>query len=165
MWHTVRKNWQKPVVKSTTEHEGEQYVFIIEQGFQGSGHSKIDTIRSHKFRAFKCRQRRTRTIKIDPAELFRVFPKTTPNEQTEPQPNIEPNAENRLIIERLQAEPEAEKRITANMEETVADLRERLDKEGADRRALTAMLTDQTQTTGHGANVGWFDKLLGRQKA
>lgn len=81
MWHTVRKNWQKPVVKPTTEHEGEQYVFIIEQGFQGSGHSKIDTIRSHKFRAFKCRQRRTRTIKIDPAELFRVFPKTTPNEQ------------------------------------------------------------------------------------
>ena len=102
--------------------------------------------------------------KIDPAELFRVFPKTSSNEQSEPQTNIVANTENLLVIERLQAELEAERRVTANMQETVADLRERLDKEGADRRALTAMLTDQTQTTEQGASVGWFDKLLGRKK-
>lgn len=102
--------------------------------------------------------------KIDPAELFRVFPKTSPNEQSEPKPNTVTNTENLLVIERLQAELEAERRVTANMQETVADLRERLDKEGADRRALTAMLTDQTQTTEQGASVGWFDRLLGRKK-
>jgi len=98
---------------------------------------------------------------IDPAELFREFPKTALNEHIEPQANTKENTEDRLIIERLQAELEAEKRITANMEDTVADLRERLDKEGADRRALTAMLTDQTQTTGQG---GGFWSIFGRKR-
>ena len=102
--------------------------------------------------------------KIDPAELFRVFPKTTPNEQPEPQPNIEPNTENRLIIERLQAELEAEKRITANMEETVADLRERLDKENADnyqgkyvRPVKTKPFTRQSESSQSGLNFEIVD--------
>jgi len=37
------------------------------------------------------------------------------------------------------------------MAENVADLRERLDREGEERRQLTAMLTDQR--TGQGQNV------------
>lgn len=99
--------------------------------------------------------------RIDPSELFRVFPKSSPNEHKKPIPNTEMNTENLLLIARLQAELKAEQRITATMEETLSDLRERLDKEGTDRRALTALLTDQS--TKAKPSGGW--SLFGRKRS
>jgi hypothetical protein len=82
---------------------------------------------------------------IDPSELHRVFPLTTTDH------------ENRIEIERLRAELKAANTLSENMAETVADLRERLDREGEERRQLTAMLTDQR--TGQGAKRGLFGFL------
>lgn len=92
--------------------------------------------------------------KIDPSELHRAFPLTRPDQSEKPILTSADEQENRLEIERLRAELKAANTLTENMTETVADLRERLDRESEERRKLTAMLTDQR--TGHGAKRGFF---------
>ena len=92
--------------------------------------------------------------KIDPSELHRVFRQTTTDQLEKPLLTTDTEQENRIEIERLRAELKAANTLTENMTETVADLRERLDRESEERRKLTAMLTDQR--TGHGAKRGFF---------
>ena len=83
---------------------------------------------------------------IDPAELFRVFPKkkreTAQNERMETPANTNVNSglerEIELLNERLKEK-----------DETIDDLRQRLDRTDAERQKvqtqLTALLTDQSQ--------------------
>ncbi len=94
---------------------------------------------------------------IDPSELHRVFPLTTLDQLEKPVLTPIHDHENRIEIERLRAELKAANTLSENMAETVADLRERLDREGEERRQLTAMLTDQR--TGQGAKRGLFGFL------
>ena len=63
---------------------------------------------------------------IDPAALFHAFPKTTLNEQIEPQPNINTNTENLIKIARLEAELEAAKQLQSKAEETADYLQKKL---------------------------------------
>lgn len=95
--------------------------------------------------------------RIDPSELHRVFPLTTTDQSKKPELTPIADHENRIEIERLRAELKAAQTLTENMAETVADLRDRLDREGEERRQLTAMLTDQR--TGQGAKRGLFGFL------
>ena len=95
---------------------------------------------------------------IDPSELHRVFPVTTTNQSEKPQLTTADDQENRIEIERLRAELKAAQTLSDNMAETVADLRERLDREGEERRQLTAMLTDQ-RMAGQGGKRGLFSFL------
>jgi len=85
---------------------------------------------------------------IDPAALFQVFSKTTPNDQNVPIPNTETNTNLRIEIAELKATLDAEKRLTDSLSDQIGDLRDRLDKEGEERRKLTAMLTDQRPRQG-----------------
>jgi len=94
---------------------------------------------------------------IDPSELHRVFPMTITDQSEKPTLTTTTDHENRIEIERLRAELKAANILSENMAETVADLRERLDREGEERRQLTAMLTDQR--TGQGAKRGLFGFL------
>ena len=94
---------------------------------------------------------------IDPSELHRVFPLTITDHSKKPVMTNTTGYENRIEIERLRAELKAANTLSENMAETVADLRERLDREGEERRQLTAMLTDQR--TGQGAKRGLFGFL------
>lgn len=80
---------------------------------------------------------------IDPAALFQAFPKTTNNEHPVPPPNIESNTDLRIEIAELRASLNAEKRLSESLSDQIGDLRDRLDKEGEERRKLTAMITDQ----------------------
>lgn len=87
---------------------------------------------------------------IDPSELGRAFgviPTDRSADQTE-KPSLTETAdhENRLEIERLRAELAGANRLTETLSDQVTDLRQRLDQEGEERRALTAMLTDQRNT-------------------
>ena len=95
---------------------------------------------------------------IDPSELHRVFPVTTNDQSEKPPLTTTDDQENRIEIERLRAELKAAQTLSDNMAETVADLRERLDREGEERRQLTAMLTDQ-RTAGQGGKRGLFSFL------
>ena len=133
----------------------------LNQAAKESGRAKstlMDAINSGRLSAPKDDKGR---YQIDPAELFRVFEKTTPNEQSEPKPNTLSEQENRIEIARLQAELEAEKRLNESMTEQVADLRRRLDQEGEERRALTLRLTDQRPA--QPARRGLFARLFGDQ--
>lgn len=94
---------------------------------------------------------------IDPSELHRVFPLTALDQSEKPAMPPISDHENRIEIERLRAELKAANALSENMAETVADLRERLDREGEERRQLTAMLTDQR--AGQGAKRGLFGFL------
>ena len=79
---------------------------------------------------------------IDPAALFHAFPKTTLNEQIEPQPNINTNTENLIKIARLEAELEAAKQLQSKAEETADYLQKKLDEADQDRRSADARLAD-----------------------
>lgn len=95
--------------------------------------------------------------KIDPSELHRVFPLTGNDQSEKPQITSGVDQENRIEIERLRAELKAANTLIENMDETVNDLRERLDREGEERRQMTAMLTDQR--TRQVAKRGFFSFL------
>ncbi len=86
-----------------------------------------------------------------------MFPLTATDQLEKPTLPPATDHENRIEIERLRAELKAANTLSENMAETVADLRERLDREGEERRKLTAMLTDQR--AGQGAKRGFFGLL------
>lgn len=95
--------------------------------------------------------------KIDPSELHRVFPLTTTDQLEKPLLTPISDHENHFEVERLRAELKAANTLSENMAETVVDLRKRLDREGEERRQLTAMLTDQR--TARAAKRSWFGFL------
>ena len=110
---------------------------------------------------------------IDPAELFRVFPRTGPDEQPEPKPNDAGNRENRGLeqevealhrqIESLNRERERERE---QLSDQIADLRQRLDQESQERRSLTAMITDQRAQAAPSARRNLLGFLgLGRRQS
>ena len=88
------------------------------------------------------------SYEIDAAELFRVFPRversnSSRNSQMERSATHKNTDETRVLeakLEFLQQERERERR---QLEQTIEDLRRRLDAESEERRTLTLMLTDQ----------------------
>jgi predicted RNase H-like nuclease (RuvC/YqgF family) len=97
---------------------------------------------------------------IDPAELFRVFPKTsvTPLPKTTTIPPIE-NHENRVTIAELEAEVKALKREVERTDIERERERENLSQHIEDMRKAMAQLTDQR--VGQGARR-WFGLLPAR---
>lgn len=77
---------------------------------------------------------------IDPSELHRVFPPVTGKGDATPAMlgHETPNETGAL-----EAELKGLRERLADSQDTVADLRKRLDQEGEERRRLTVMLTDQ----------------------
>lgn len=106
---------------------------------------------------------------IDVSELARVYDFVTPdqseNQSKKPSLTATPDHENRLEVERLRAELAGANRLTESLSDQVADLRERLNRESEERRALTAMLTDQRtmpqepQKTPSGGLFGFFRRM------
>lgn len=91
---------------------------------------------------------------IDPAELFRVYPARTTteppyqvaNHQTEPIPTPTENHSTTAIILDKIASIEAERdRERQQLQNTIDDLRHRLDQETEERRKLTMLLTHQPE--------------------
>ena len=97
---------------------------------------------------------------IDPAELFRVFPKTsaTPPLNTTATPPIE-NHENRIKIAELEAEVKALKREVERTDIERERERENLSQHIEDMRKAMAQLTDQR--AGQGGRR-WFGLLPAR---
>lgn len=80
---------------------------------------------------------------IDPAELFRVF---RPKGSATPEKLHNATHENVAATGALDLEIKMLRDMLAREQDTVADLRVRLDAEGEERRKLTAMITHQAQT-------------------
>ena len=92
---------------------------------------------------------------IDPAELSRVYSlKTTDLDQDQspiPINTIDQNVENRIEIERLRAELEAERKLSAMLEQ---------DRDEWKSQAKTLLIANQNESPS--SKVGWFDRMLGR---
>ena len=96
---------------------------------------------------------------IDPAELHRVFPPVSSNQQNECKPlRLETPLQLVQMLEKEQEERERERR---HLENQIDDLRRRLDEEAAERRKLTALLTHHQQPPAETARPGFWRRLFG----
>lgn len=94
---------------------------------------------------------------IDPSELSRVFPYSSPNAKFDQKKNLEDNTANATENSVLKAKLEAAEQRFSDAEKTIDDLRQRLDGESEERRKLTAQITDQRNNE----PKGLFRKLFG----
>ena len=102
--------------------------------------------------------RKPRGWDIEPSELFRVFPAVT--DET----NVKTNKlehETPIQDSVLQAKLEVMEQRFEDAQATIEDLRTRLDAESAERRQLTAQLTDQRQTKPEPPKRRFFGLLAG----
>jgi len=79
---------------------------------------------------------------IDPAELFRVFPKQTPVTTSIEQSQT---VKNTPVNSSLEREIELLRERLNDKNDVIEDLRERLDLESEERRKLTMLITDQRE--------------------
>ena len=94
---------------------------------------------------------------IDPSELSRVFPYSSPNAKVDQVEILEDNTTNTIENSVLKAKLEAAEQRFSDAEKTIDDLRQRLDGESEERRKLTAQITDQRSNE----PKGLFRKLFG----
>ncbi len=111
---------------------------------------------------------------IDPAELFRVYPANS-NQTVNETPKSERQETPSELVE-LRAKVNSLQEQSKQAQETVEDLRRRLDESERERRqkdgTLTALLTDQRDQSGEVDRLkaeleaekgrGWWSRLLGR---
>lgn len=110
---------------------------------------------SRAIKSGKLSATRTETggFEIDPAELFRVFPAVTRNDNvTPPKLGDETPSDNRA----LQTEIEMLREMLDQERETVADLRRRLDDEAAERRQLSQRLLPAPDKPAHARKRAWW---------
>lgn len=121
--------------------------FSLSQAAKETGKGKSSIHRAIKSGRLSAQRQEDGTYSIDAAELFRAFP-PAPLEPVAGQamePHQEPPATPSVAEEVMRVRV---KMLTTQLEreqETVADLRARLDAEAAERRRLIALLTHQEQ--------------------
>ena len=105
---------------------------------------------------------------IDPAELFRVFPKTTLNEQEKPKPNGDferPNnaleVEVKLLREQIDKIESMHERERTNLTDQIEALRVVNEEQRTDFRQTVAALTDQRDAAQAEAKRGFWARLVG----
>ena len=79
--------------------------------------------------------------RIDPSELFRVYPRRTLEPSATPSMAGDASGEKPSATGNLEVEVKMLREMLAREQDTVADLRARLDSEAEERRRLTALLT------------------------
>lgn len=95
---------------------------------------------------------------IDPAELFRVWDAVTGKDNVSP-PML--GRETPLEDSVLRAKLEVMDERLNDAQATIKDLRDRLDAESAERRNLTAQITDQRQSVPEPRKRGFWARLKG----
>lgn len=95
---------------------------------------------------------------IDPAELFRVWDAVTKKDNASP-PML--GHETPLEESMLRAKLEVMDERLSDAQATIKDLRDRLDAESAERRNLTAQITDQRQSVPEPRKRGFWARLKG----
>lgn len=96
---------------------------------------------------------------IDPSELFRVWRAVTnSNSVTQPMSGIDTPIEDNVLRAKLEVMNER----LSDAQATIKDLRDRLDGESAERRNLTAQITDQRQNIPEPRKLGFWARLTGQ---
>ena len=122
------------------------------------GKSVPTITRAIKNGKLSAKPRKPRGWDIDPSELFRVFPAVT-NETNKKSNTLEPEIPTKDSA--LQAKLEVMEQRFDDAQATIDDLRTRLDAESAERRQLTAQLTDQRQSVPEPRKRRFFGLLAG----
>jgi excisionase family DNA binding protein len=124
-------------------------ILTVKQAAEATGKSKptiLRAIQSHKISA--TRHEVTNAWMIDAAELHRIYPPASA-QQVRIEPMMQGASDNDAVLLRrelalMTVERERER---AQLQERIDDLTHRLDEEAAERRKLTAILTDQRERT------------------
>jgi len=109
---------------------------------------------------------------IDPAELFRAYPKTSFTESEKPQPTPQENHQKqpetsvlevevkmlREQIERMDAERDRER---SQLAEQIEALKAQVERQSADHRQALAALTDQRERAAEPPKRGLWARLVG----
>lgn len=136
--------------------------YTLSDAAKATGKSKMTLQRAIKKGTLSARRLEDGSYAIDPAELHRVFPPVTASDtDTGNQPAPVIPSYNDLLqfklatlteqLATLEAERERERQAA---QDTIADLRRRLDAEAEERRRLTLMLTDQRP------KLSWWRRLF-----
>lgn len=125
----------------------EQAFFTLGEAAKATGKSKATISNALKTGRISVQDKTEGGYRIAASELFRVFPPRSLNGSvngpTEQILTPELNSPNRGLEREIEILREERDRERRQFEDTIDDLRCRLDAEGEERRKLTAMLTDQ----------------------
>lgn len=95
---------------------------------------------------------------IAPSELFRVWDAvTSKGNETPPVLELETPMKDSVLQVKLEVMDER----LSDAQATIKDLRDRLDAESAERRSLTAQITDQRQNPPGTRKRGFWSRLMG----
>ena len=135
--------------------------FTLNQAAKACNKSKsaiLDAIRSGRLSAGKDDKNQWQ---IEPSELFRVYPPT--EHLPIPENRHQPLNPTTLLLEQIERERDRERK---QMQETIDDLRRRLDDESEERRKLMQLLTHQSEIpkAEQPTRSLLFEKLFGRMK-
>jgi hypothetical protein len=114
--------------------------YTVGQASKATGRSKPTISRAIKSGSISATKNDDGSYTIDPAELHRVFPSVPLSSNDNPDLL---RSETPALQATLQRETELLREMLAHKDTVIDDLRERLDREGEERRKLTAILTDQ----------------------
>ena len=140
---------------------GSDFDFSLTQAANEAGFHRSTVLRKIKAGKLSAQKDEEGEWRIDPAEFYRVYPKRaasppdagnnahTLQNNTAQQSAIADTGETlALIRQMIDAAHTAKTEEIRRLEETIEDLRNRLDKESAQNRALTQMITDGREGEG-----------------
>jgi hypothetical protein len=118
--------------------------YTLGQSAKATGRSKATIHRAvQSGRISAAKDEATGQLRIDPAELHRVFPPVSEERRQNGSLKQHETPAETLLRTQLEQEREERQRERVQLEGTIDDLRRRLDAEAEERRRLTALLTDQ----------------------
>jgi hypothetical protein len=119
--------------------------YTLGEATKATGISKTSLHRAIKSGRISATKNDIGAWQIDPAELHRVYPPAANRNSSETSTLEQTGIASEIAVLRreLQLKDEERQRERVQLERTIDDLRERLDREGEERRKLTALLTDQ----------------------
>lgn len=143
-------------------------MYSLSEAAKATGKSKSTILRAVKSGKVTAQKDEHGQYQITPDELHRVYPVASGEAVREPHYDAPRNthatpdeaAEISILQTKLEAAQQTisdRDRELSHRDRTIEDLRDRLDREGEERRKLTAMLTDQRQPP-----KGLWARLTGR---
>lgn len=124
--------------------------FTLNQAAQISHKSKAAILKAIKNGRLSAKQNELKVWEIDPAELHRVYPYQLENHELPPKkPLVTTELLTELLVKEKQErelDKEERRREREQLQNTIDDLRKRLDEEAQERRKLTKLITHQPES-------------------
>ena len=122
-------------------------MYTLLEASRATGKSKSTLLRALKKGKISAQKDAHGQYQVTADELHRVYPVAPGDAGRDPSYGVlrtsDSSPSEALEISVLQAKLEAAEQLAKERQSTIEDLRDRLDKEGEERRNLTALLTDQ----------------------